>query len=75
MMKDLAFPVPEGFELPEDSSSFDAVATLSLDGDMLVLKSLDGISIGEESSEMGDSDEEPGFLSSVENQLSGPPEA
>jgi hypothetical protein len=45
-MADLKFPMPEGFTLPEgaDKGSFEALATLELEGDgTLCLTAIDGI--------------------------------
>lgn len=41
--------MPEGFTLPEgaDKGTFEALATLEVDGEMLVLTAIDGMPVGE----------------------------
>jgi hypothetical protein len=48
-MAQIKFPMPEGFTLPEgaDKGSFEALATLEVDGEMLVLAAIDGLPVGE----------------------------
>jgi hypothetical protein len=44
------FPMPEGYTLPEgaDKGTFEALATLEVDGDSLVLTAIDGLPVGGE---------------------------
>lgn len=59
-MAQIKFPMPEGYTLPEgaDKGSFEALATLEVDGDMLVLTAIDGMPVGGEGEEeMGEEDE------------------
>ena len=58
----IKFPMPEGYTLPEgaDKGTFEALATLEVDGDNLVLTAIDGLPVGgegDESKEMGEEDE------------------
>jgi hypothetical protein len=48
-MAEIKFPMPEGFTLPEgaDKGTFEALATLEVDGDNLVLTAIDGLPVGE----------------------------
>jgi hypothetical protein len=43
----MKFPIPDGFDLPEgaDSGSFEVLATLEVDGDMLNLIAIDGVPV------------------------------
>lgn len=52
--------MPEGYTLPEgaDKGSFEALATLEVDGDMLVLTAIDGMPVGGEVEEPEEMDEE-----------------
>lgn len=52
--------MPEGYTLPEgaDKGSFEALATLEVDGDMLVLTAIDGMPVGGEVEESEEMDEE-----------------
>ena len=56
----IKFPMPEGYTLPEgaDKGSFEALATLEVDGDMLVLTAIDGMPVGGEGDESKEMDEE-----------------
>jgi hypothetical protein len=44
------FPMPEGYTLPEgaDKGTFEALATLEVDGESLVLTAIDGLPVGGE---------------------------
>lgn len=44
----ITFTIPEGYTLPEgaESGSFDALATLRVDGENLVLTAIDGMPVG-----------------------------
>jgi len=58
----IKFPMPEGYTLPEgaDKGTFEALATLEVDGDNLVLTAIDGLPVGgegDESKEMDEADE------------------
>jgi len=61
-MADLTFPMPEGFTLPEgaDKGSFEALATLELEGDggMLCLKAIDGVPLPSSEKEMASEKDE-----------------
>lgn len=52
--------MPEGYTLPEgaDKGAFEALATLEVDGDMLVLTAIDGMPVGGEVEEPEEMDEE-----------------
>lgn len=43
----MKFPIPEGFDLPEgaESGSFEVLATLESDGEMLTLVAIDGVPV------------------------------
>lgn len=43
----MKFPIPEGFDLPEgaESGSFEVLATLESDGEMLTLLAIDGVPV------------------------------
>jgi hypothetical protein len=58
-MAQLKFPMPEGYTLPEgaDKGSFEALATLEVDGDSLVLTAIDGLPVGGETEEAGEENE------------------
>lgn len=49
----IKFPMPEGYTLPEgaDKGTFEALATLEVEGDMLVLTAIDGMPVGGEDEE------------------------
>lgn len=55
----MKFPVPEGFAPPEgaESGSFEVLATLEMDGEMLNLVAIDGIPVSG-GSDGGEMDEE-----------------
>lgn len=55
----IKFPMPEGYTLPEgaDKGAFEALATLEVEGDMLVLTAIDGMPVGEGEEEMEEDDE------------------
>jgi hypothetical protein len=46
----IKFPMPDGYTLPEgaDKGTFEALATLEVDGDNLVLTAIDGLPVGGE---------------------------
>ena len=73
MAEEISFPMPEGFAPPEDSKPgepFDVLATVRLDGDMLVLTAIDGSPVGageDEQPEMPEDD--AGFLGAVERGM------
>lgn len=54
----IKFPMPEGYTLPEgaDKGTFEALATLEVDGDNLSLSAIDGLSLSspEEPTEVED---------------------
>jgi hypothetical protein len=52
-MTEIRFPMPEGYTLPEgaDKGTFEALATLEVDGDSLVLTAIDGLPVGGEGDE------------------------
>ena len=52
----IKFPMPEGYTLPEgaDKGAFEALATLEVEGDMLVLTAIDGMPVGGEGEEEED---------------------
>jgi hypothetical protein len=56
----IKFPMPEGYTLPEgaDKGTFEALATLEVDGDNLVLTAIDGLPVGGEGDESKETDEE-----------------
>jgi hypothetical protein len=55
----IKFPMPEGYTLPEgaDKGTFEALATLEVDGDNLVLTAIDGLPVGEGETEEPEEDE------------------
>lgn len=55
----IKFPMPEGYTLPEgaDKGSFEALATLEVNGDMLGLSAIDGMPIGLQPEEEAEEDE------------------
>jgi hypothetical protein len=59
-MAQIKFPMPEGYTPPEgsDKGSFEALATLEVDGDMLVLTAIDGMPVGGEGDESKEMDTE-----------------
>lgn len=62
-MAEIKFPMPEGFTLPEggDKGTFEALATLEVDGEMLVLTAIDGLPVGGEGDESKETSEEESY--------------
>lgn len=58
-MAQIKFPMPEGYTLPEgaDKGAFEALATLEVDGEMLVLTAIDGMPVGGDESKEVEEDE------------------
>lgn len=65
--------MPEGFTLPEgaDKGSFEALATLEVDGDMLVLTAIDGLPVGGEGDESKETSEEDESYAEATNPDTG----
>jgi hypothetical protein len=55
----IKFPMPEGYTLPEgaDKGTFEALATLEVDGESLVLTAIDGLPVGGEGDKETEEDE------------------
>jgi hypothetical protein len=72
-MAQIKFPMPEGFTLPEggDKGSFEALATLEVDGEMLVLTAIDGMPVGGEGDESKETSEEDESYSEATNPDTG----
>ena len=58
----IKFPMPEGYTLPEgaDKGTFEALATLEVDGESLVLTAIDGLPVGGEG-ESKETDEDEAY--------------
>jgi hypothetical protein len=67
----ISFPIPEGMVPPEgtkDGSTFDALATVRLDGDTLTIVAVDGIPV--EAAEAPETEDEGGdFMAAVMDDL------
>lgn len=72
-MEQIKFPMPEGYTLPEgaDKGSFEALATLEVDGEMLVLTAIDGMPVGGEGDESKEVEEEDESYSEATNPDTG----
>jgi hypothetical protein len=72
-MAQIKFPMPEGYTLPEgaDKGSFEALATLEVDGEMLVLTAIDGMPVGGEGDEPKEVEEEDESYSEATNPDTG----
>jgi hypothetical protein len=72
-MAQIKFPMPEGYTLPEgaDKGSFEALATLEVDGEMLVLTAIDGMPVGGEGDESKETSEEDESYSEATNPDTG----
>lgn len=72
-MADLKFPMPEGFTLPEgaDKGTFEALATLEVDGESLVLAAIDGLPVGGEGDESKETDEDDEAYAEATNPDTG----
>lgn len=69
----IKFPMPEGYTLPEgaDKGTFEALATLEVDGDNLVLTAIDGLPVGGEGDESKETDEEDEAYAEATNPDTG----
>ena len=72
-MAQIKFAMPEGFTLPEggDKGTFEALATLEVDGDMLVLTAIDGLPVGGEGDESKETSEEDESYAEATNPDTG----
>lgn len=73
-MKKITFPIPSGFNLPEGDgadASFEALATLEVEGDKLVLVAIDGIPLGGEGDEKKETSEKDETYSDATNPDTG----
>jgi hypothetical protein len=69
----IKFPMPEGYTLPEgaDKGTFEALATLEVDGESLVLTAIDGLPVGGEGNESKETDEEDEAYAEATNPDTG----
>lgn len=69
----IKFPMPEGYTLPEgaDKGTFEALATLEVEGDMLVLTAIDGMPVGGEGDESKETSEKDEAYSEATNPDTG----
>jgi hypothetical protein len=72
-MKKITFPIPTGFNLPEGDAapSFEALATLEIEGDNLVLVAIDGIPLGGEGDEKTETSEKDETYADATNPDTG----
>lgn len=65
--------MPEGFTLPEgaDKGTFEALATLEVDGESLVLAAIDGLPVGGEGDESKETDEDDEAYAEATNPDTG----
>ena len=65
--------MPEGYTLPEgaDKGSFEALATLEIDGESLVLTAIDGLPVGGEGDESKETSEESEAYAEATNPDTG----
>lgn len=72
-MAEIKFPMPEGFTLPEggDKGTFEALATLEVEGDKLCLLAIDGLPVGGEGDESKETSEEDESYAEATNPDTG----